>query len=145
MEKGFWEAPPRVINKVILTAQVFFLYIKFLVKQMSKDGKWRVLVFDGYGAHTMVKSTVDYLIKSYTCCLYAFPYITVFGATGCLLFWHREALVLVVVVRHPVQARDRCSLKMGNAMYFWDEQGCSLSNIISGFTKFGILGITSEG
>jgi len=33
----------------------FFEYIKFLVMQLPKDGKWRVLVFDGYGAHTMVK------------------------------------------------------------------------------------------
>jgi len=37
----------------------FFEYIKFLVMQIPKDGKWRVLIFDGYGAHTMVKSTLD--------------------------------------------------------------------------------------
>jgi len=53
----------------------FFEYIKFLVRQLPKDGKWRVLIFDGYGAHTMVKSTLDYLVANriYACCMYAIP------------------------------------------------------------------------
>ena len=42
----------------------FEKYIKFLVSQIPKDGRWRLLIMDGYGSHTMVPSVLDYLFEN---------------------------------------------------------------------------------
>ena len=44
--------------------EAFDKYIKFLVAQIPKDGKWRLLILDGYGSHTMVPSVLDYLVAN---------------------------------------------------------------------------------
>ena len=125
----------------------FFEYIKFLVNQLPKDGKWRVLIFDGYGAHTMVKSTLDYLVENriHAVCMPS----------------HTSQFLqpLDVSCFGPVKHEFRLSLsdiqfKLGTeAITKWElpcvfemamEQGCSPSNIRSGFKKCGITGISSQ-
>ena len=44
--------------------EAFEKYIKFLVAQIPKDGRWRLLVLDGYGSHTMVPSVLDFLVAN---------------------------------------------------------------------------------
>ena len=44
--------------------EAFDKYIKFLVAQIPKDGKWRLLILNGYGSHTMVPSVLDYLVAN---------------------------------------------------------------------------------
>ena len=125
----------------------FFEYIKFLVMQLPKDGKWRVLVFDGYGAHTMVKSTLDYLVahRIHAVCMPS----------------HTSQFLqpLDVSCFGPVKHEFRLGLadiqfKLGTeAVGKWElpcvfemamEQGCTPSNIVSGFRKCGITGISSQ-
>ena len=49
-------------EKGYFTDTAFEKYIKFLVEEIPKDGKWRLLIMDGYGSHTMVPSVLDYLV-----------------------------------------------------------------------------------
>ena len=39
-----------MIEKGYFTDAAFEKYIKFLVEQVPKDGKWRLLIMDGYGS-----------------------------------------------------------------------------------------------
>ena len=124
----------------------FFEYRKFLVRQLPKDGKWRVLIFDGYGAHTMVKSTLDYLVANriHAVCMpshtsqFLQPLnVSCFGPVK-----HEFRLCLSdIQFKLGTEAISKwelpCVFEMGM------ELGCTPSNIMSGFRKCGITGISS--
>jgi len=60
----------------------FEKYINFLIDQLPPkevDPRWRLLIFDGYGPHTMVYSTAAN--QQDTCCVYAFSHISDSSAT----------------------------------------------------------------
>ena len=43
--------------------EAFLAYIKFMVKHIPKDGRWRLLILDGYGAHTMSYETLQVFVN----------------------------------------------------------------------------------
>ena len=51
-------------NRGYFDDEGFKQYIQFLVAQVPDDGKWRLLVFDGYGSHTMVPLTLGILVAN---------------------------------------------------------------------------------
>ena len=46
--------------------EAFLAYIKFMVKHIPKDGRWRLLILDGYGTHTMSYETLQVLVNNKT-------------------------------------------------------------------------------
>ena len=125
----------------------FFEYIKFLVEQFPKDGKWRLLVFDGYGAHTMVKSTLDYLVenKVHAVCMpshtsqFLQPLdVSCFGPVK------HEFRVSLSDLQFQIGVEAINKWELPSVFEFALQRGCSPQNVVAGFIKCGIYGISTE-
>ena len=128
-------------NKGYFDDEGFKQYIQFLVAQVPDDGKWRLLVFDGYGSHTMVPSTLDILVahRVHAICM----------PSHTSQFLQPLDVACFAPVKHcfRVDLREVQFLIGVDGVGKWElpaifeyalQQGCSINNIISGFRKWGI-------
>ena len=84
------------------TDEAFELYVDFLLDAqhggIPDNGRWRILIVDGYGLHTMVPSVLEKLAKKKKCdmCFNAFRYISCSAASRRQLFQANSVFLVLV-------------------------------------------------
>lgn len=116
-------------------------YIKFLLKRIPDDGKWRVLVMDGYGSHTYVPSTLQMLrdrniitvcMPSHTSHALQPLDVTCFSPTKA------GFKVLMATVASRFSLKTLQSYALPCVFEYALEVGCRPENIWAGFKKCGL-------
>lgn len=132
-EKGYFDEP------------AFFAGIKFLVNQLptvEADPRWRLLVLDGYGPHTMMPEVLDYLFEHriHSVCLPSHTsQILQPLDVSCLGPTKKDFRIDLRETQFIIGVDGVSKWELPGVFEYALERGCSISNVISGFISCGLI------
>ena len=128
------------------TDEAFELYVDFLLDAqhggIPDDGRWRILIVDGYGSHTMVPSVLEKLRRRNVICVsmpshtsHALQPLDVSCFRPTKYFWSWS-------LRHIYGISSIADISKYEAPYYFEvalNNGCTVNTIKNGFIATGIF------